>query len=149
MMEGLTQRRGHRFTYAKHKKAYAEEGQRARVIYETHSRTENSIFIADADYSGQRRARPKSSTTPLNLVFFFFFFKALHSSGRQRLLQIRNLTNRQKGRGPEPKEEAIDMAKKNRGGQQQNSKVPESMRNRIAQLLSRFNSADDEGEVFE
>lgn len=41
------------------------------------------------------------------------------------------------------------MAKKNRGGQQQNDKVTESMRTRIAQLLSRFNSADDEGEVFE
>ncbi|CAB4273968.1 unnamed protein product [Prunus armeniaca] len=41
------------------------------------------------------------------------------------------------------------MAKKNRGGQQQNDKVTESMRSRIAQLLSRFNSADDEVYTFE
>ncbi|PQQ10260.1 DExH-box ATP-dependent RNA helicase DExH6 [Prunus yedoensis var. nudiflora] len=34
------------------------------------------------------------------------------------------------------------MAKKNRGGEQQNSKVTESMRNRIAQLLTRFKSTD-------
>ncbi|XP_021824850.1 DExH-box ATP-dependent RNA helicase DExH6-like [Prunus avium] len=41
------------------------------------------------------------------------------------------------------------MAKKNRGGEQQNSKVTESMRNRIAQLLTRFKSADDEVYTFE
>ncbi|KAL6286987.1 hypothetical protein ACE6H2_011377 [Prunus campanulata] len=41
------------------------------------------------------------------------------------------------------------MAKKNRGGEQQNSKVTESMRNRIAQLLTRFKSTDDEVYTFE